>query len=114
MRSRRSSICARRVESSARSDVLVMCTSRVCERWQAIRRVRPTRGITMNGLPMLARLDLRGFSGDLAARLARSRADGDAPLEAVREIIQNVRERGDDALREYTERFDGCSLDDFE
>jgi histidinol dehydrogenase len=63
---------------------------------------------------MLARLDLRGFSGDLAARLARSRADGDAPLEIVREIIQDVRERGDDALREYTERFDGCSLDDFE
>ena len=67
----------------------------------------------MIGLPMLARLDLRGFSGDLAARLARSRADGDAPVEAVREIIRNVRERGDAALREYTERFDGCALDSF-
>ena len=68
----------------------------------------------MTGLPMLARLDLRGFSGDLAARLARSRADGDAPTEVVREIIREVRERGDEALREYTERFDGCSLDEFE
>jgi len=62
---------------------------------------------------MLARLDLRGFSGDLAARLARSRANGDEPIEAVRDIIQNVRDRGDDALREYTERFDGCVIDDF-
>lgn len=68
----------------------------------------------MTGLPMLARIDLRGFSGDLAARLARSRADGDVPIDAVREIIRNVRERGDEAVREYTERFDGCSLGDFE
>jgi histidinol dehydrogenase len=30
----------------------------------------------------------------------------------VREIIAAVRARGDDALREYTKRFDGCSVDD--
>ncbi|MYA84392.1 MAG: histidinol dehydrogenase [Acidimicrobiaceae bacterium] len=31
------------------------------------------------------------------------------PLEAVRAIISEIRERGDDALRELTERFDGVS-----
>jgi histidinol dehydrogenase len=30
----------------------------------------------------------------------------------VREIIAAVRARGDEALREYTERFDGCAVDD--
>lgn len=61
---------------------------------------------------MLARLDLRGFTGDLVAALARP-DDGDAePIAAVREIIASVRERGDAALRELTERFDGCAIDD--
>ena len=32
--------------------------------------------------------------------------------EKVSEIIRNVRERGDDALREYTKRFDGAELTD--
>jgi len=33
---------------------------------------------------------------------------------SVAEIIADVRRRGDVALREYTERFDGCLLDSFE
>ncbi len=33
--------------------------------------------------------------------------------EQVSEIIRNVRERGDEALREYSLRFDGVSLQDF-
>ena len=32
---------------------------------------------------------------------------------AVTEIIRNVRTRGDEALREYTARFDGVELQDF-
>ncbi|WP_017872359.1 histidinol dehydrogenase [Candidatus Caldatribacterium saccharofermentans] len=32
---------------------------------------------------------------------------------AVEEIIENVKDRGDAALREYTERFDGCRLTTF-
>ena len=32
----------------------------------------------------------------------------------VAEIIANVRERGDKALREYTLRFDGVQVEDFE
>ena len=33
--------------------------------------------------------------------------------ETVAQIIRNVRERGDAALREYSERFDGVAIDDF-
>ncbi len=32
---------------------------------------------------------------------------------AVREILQQIKQRGDDALREYTHRFDGVMLQDF-
>ena len=42
---------------------------------------------------------------------------GTAPatvVSAVTEIITGVIERGDDALREYTAKFDGCSVDAFE
>ncbi|MEX0663204.1 MAG: histidinol dehydrogenase [Acidimicrobiia bacterium] len=67
----------------------------------------------MKRLPMLARLDLRGFTGDLVATVARRPSDADVTkVTAVREIIAAVRDRGDEAIREYTERFDGCALDD--
>ncbi len=61
---------------------------------------------------MLARLDLRGFDGDLAAALARPASDDAGVLDAVRAILADVRVRGDAALREYTERFDGCRVDE--
>ena len=58
---------------------------------------------------MLTRLDLRGGGGPVAARLPRPGPASAGPLEAVRGIISEIRERGDDALRELTERFDGVS-----
>jgi histidinol dehydrogenase len=63
---------------------------------------------------MLTRLDLRGRTGgDLASALARPDADGgEGALEAVRDIIADVRKRGDDALRDLTARFDGVEVDD--
>src|SRR5437660_1338984 len=61
---------------------------------------------------MLARVDLRGVPGDLRADLARPLAAGSDVTDAVAEILGAVRERGDDALRELTARFDGCVLDD--
>ncbi|HEY3240209.1 MAG TPA: histidinol dehydrogenase [Acidimicrobiia bacterium] len=61
---------------------------------------------------MLSRLDLRGFTGDLASVLARPESGGEEPLTAVREIIADVRQRGDDALRELTVRFDGVAVDE--
>ena len=59
---------------------------------------------------MLTRLDLRGVA-DLAAALPPP-ADDPGPVDAVRAIVADVRSRGDDAVRDYTERFDGCRLDD--
>ena len=34
------------------------------------------------------------------------------PIDEVRAILADVRERGDDAVRELTERFDGAEVDD--
>src|SRR6478752_4151476 len=61
-------------------------------------------------VPMLARSDLRGVA-DLASALAPL-PDDPGPVRAVREIVAEVRERGDAALRDLTERFDGCRVDD--
>jgi histidinol dehydrogenase len=64
---------------------------------------------------VLHRLDLRGRDlGDPAerARLPRPAPAGAEPVAAVAEILAAVRERGDDAVRELTERFDGVRLDD--
>ena len=61
---------------------------------------------------MLSVLDLRGFTGDLRARLPRPTIAGDPPVDAVRAILSDVKARGDAALRELTERFDGVVLDD--
>jgi histidinol dehydrogenase len=63
---------------------------------------------------MLHRLDLRGVpaDADLAGRLPRPEAAKEPPVAAVQAIIADVRVRGDAALREYTERFDGPVVDD--
>jgi histidinol dehydrogenase len=61
---------------------------------------------------LLTRLDLRGFTGDLTAVLAPRAATNDEPVDIVRAIVADVCARGDAAVREYTERFDGCVLAD--
>jgi histidinol dehydrogenase len=76
----------------------------------------------MDGLPrhgpqyarplVLRRLDLRGAGLDLRDRLPRPSQAGEGPLAAVQEILADVRARGDEAVRELTERFDKVRLDD--
>lgn len=61
---------------------------------------------------VLKRLDVRGFTGDVADRLPAPTAGGTGPVEVVAEIIGEVHSGGDDALRTLTERFDGVRLDD--
>jgi histidinol dehydrogenase len=61
---------------------------------------------------MLTRLDLRGYDGDPAEAIPRPTGAEPDVVDAVREIIAAVRERGDEALRELTQRFDGCVLVD--
>jgi histidinol dehydrogenase len=60
---------------------------------------------------MLTRLDLRGAGEDLRSLLPRPPAAEAGPVEVVRAILADVRRRGDTAVREYTERFDGARLD---
>jgi histidinol dehydrogenase len=64
---------------------------------------------------LLARIDLRGRlsppgSSDPRDALPRARLDVDAALESVRPVCAAVRDRGGDAVRELTERFDGVRL----
>ena len=61
---------------------------------------------------MLTRLDLRGKSGgDLRPLLPRPHAAIEPPVGAVQAILADVRERGDAALRDLTERHDGVVID---
>jgi histidinol dehydrogenase len=58
---------------------------------------------------VLTRLDLRGVApGELAGRLPRPNVAGAEPVAAVRDILAQVRDGGDDAVLALTERFDGC------
>jgi histidinol dehydrogenase len=56
---------------------------------------------------MLSRLDLRGKTGDLRADIPRPKAATEPPVAQVQALLAEVRERGDEALRDLTERFDG-------
>ncbi len=60
---------------------------------------------------MLTRLDLRGATGDLRPLLPRPEVGGAAPVAAVRAILEDVRNRGDAALLDLSERFDGVRPD---
>jgi histidinol dehydrogenase len=63
---------------------------------------------------VLNRLDLRGRTGAaLTAGLPRPDPGGEGPVAAVQAIVADVRARGDEALREYTERFDGVRSEAF-
>jgi histidinol dehydrogenase len=61
---------------------------------------------------VLRRLDLRSAGLDLRDRLPRPAPAGEGPLAAVQEILAGVRTRGDEAVRDYTGRFDGVALDE--
>jgi histidinol dehydrogenase len=61
---------------------------------------------------MLHRLDLRGAGAGLVSSLPRPEAAKEPPVAAVQAILAEVKERGDAALRDLTERFDGVRLGD--
>jgi histidinol dehydrogenase len=65
---------------------------------------------------VLRLLDLRGRP-DPARALAAPADDGDDAddaLASVRAIVADVRARGDEALRDLTERFDGCHIENLQ
>lgn len=60
---------------------------------------------------MLKRLDVRGVSNaNLRNYLPRPSLGEDPPIDAVRAILADVQTRGDAALLDYTQRFDGVAL----
>ncbi|MBV9487509.1 MAG: histidinol dehydrogenase, partial [Frankiaceae bacterium] len=59
---------------------------------------------------MISRLDLRGRPGDPRGVLPRAKLDVEAAVDAVRPIVEAVRDRGRDAIVELTEKFDGVTL----
>jgi histidinol dehydrogenase len=61
---------------------------------------------------VLHQLDVRGFQGDLRARLPRPAAAKEPPVAEVQALLARVRDGGDAAVRELTERFDGVAVDD--
>ncbi len=63
---------------------------------------------------MLRRIDLRGrelSTAELLAIVPRAAEDVADAMDAVRQIIAEVRARGGDALRDLAQRFDGCRPD---
>ena len=64
---------------------------------------------------MLRRIDLRGRTAGprtaWAGELPRAELDVDTALEAVRPVCDGVRDRGAEAVREATRRFDGVDVD---
>src|SRR5262245_5618409 len=109
MRLVRSSSCAPIDDSCAASEPLPL---------EALLPEARVLGVTAQLYPhyrcsVLSLLDLRGAT-DLRGRLPRPAVGGDeqAVIRSVREILAAVRERGDDAVRELTERFDGVVLDE--
>jgi len=60
---------------------------------------------------VLRRIDLRGEKGPLTGQLPRPDPGGGAPSVAVRELIAEVRDSGDRAIRALTMRFDGVDVE---
>jgi histidinol dehydrogenase len=63
-------------------------------------------------MPRLTVLDLRGDRSDPRDRFPRPRAEVDAAIPVVREILDEVRTRGDVGLRALSARFDRVDLDE--
>jgi histidinol dehydrogenase len=62
---------------------------------------------------MLLRIDLRGRrDADLTTELPRAEIDVAVAVEAIRPVVEGVRDRGAEAVREATARFDGVTLTD--
>src|SRR5436305_13754479 len=74
----------------------------------ARRTQSPTRGSGLRLARMIRRVDLRGASvADYRDVVPRADFDVEAALDVVRPICDAVRDRGVEAIREYTARFDG-------
>ncbi|MFQ5815177.1 MAG: histidinol dehydrogenase [Candidatus Hydrothermarchaeaceae archaeon] len=58
-------------------------------------------------------LELKELSRSERLRLIDRKTNFEEAVERVKPIVQDVKQRGDEALRMYTQKFDGVSLEDF-
>ena len=58
----------------------------------------------------IVKLDEKSMENILADMLKRDPNNYDSYTETVQAIVEDVKERGDEALFEYTRRFDGAEL----
>src|SRR5699024_10615350 len=82
----------------------------------AVRRGRGTRMVRVEPLVHTPLIDLRGSALDrrtLRARLPRAQASQNAPVETVRPLLDDIRDRGRAAVAEATARFDGVESGSF-
>ncbi len=70
----------------------------------------PSVSGTLNSV--LQRIDLRGANRPFASLLPRFDLSADIPTTAVREILSEVRNGGDEAIRSLTSQFDGVEIAD--
>jgi histidinol dehydrogenase len=56
---------------------------------------------------------VKNEDGNLRDLLIRSQIDSDSVMNIVNDIVSDVKNNGDKALRHYTEKFDGVDLKDF-
>ena len=63
---------------------------------------------------MIRRIDLRGADGalDYRAVVPRAELDVEAATHLIRPVVEAVRDRGVEAVLEFTRQFDGVALDD--
>jgi histidinol dehydrogenase len=76
--------------------------------------VGPRRAETRIDGVIIRRIDLTGASGpvDYRAVVPRAELDVEAAAHLVRPVVDAVRDRGLDAVLEYTQQFDGVTLED--
>ena len=98
----------RLVAVSPNAEIIVTAT---LARWFLSRNCpRSPLMTTVRSFLVLRRLDLRDRQGDLVESLPRPNLRVEAPTVAVRELLDEVRVRGDEAVRELTLRFDGVDV----
>lgn len=78
--------------------------------------MRTARGIEEARKVLASRrgADLEAVPPQVLQRTAQALGEPLTPLQAVQRILKEVRERGDDALRDYTRRLDGVDLERLE
>lgn len=107
----RSSIWDERLDNSAELDAVLMGSACMFE-------PRCANSANIHYVPgydaaVISRVDLRSSDADAHALVDLPQGESAAIAESASEVLALVRQQGDAALRELTERFDGVNIDEF-